>query len=199
MTKGIVYILINQAMPGIIKIGRTEKSIEERMKGLDATPTPLPFECYSAKQVPNAKFTESKMHEAFDASRIRSNREFFRMDPNAAKAALDMVEGEDATPKDDVVETESDRVALNTERNKNRFNFAQIGIEVGTELSFKKDPSIKAIVLENDQIEFRGKVASLSQSALVIVQEMGYTWNKIAGPQFWTHNGKTLYELSKEI
>ena len=102
-------------------------------------------------------------------------------------------------PKDDVVETESDRVALNTERNKNRFNFAQIGIEVGTELSFKKDPSIKAIVLENDQIEFRGKVASLSQSALVIVQEMGYTWNKIAGPQFWTHNGKTLYELSKEI
>mgnify|MGYP003328997077 CR=1 FL=1 len=29
--------------------------------------------------------------------------------------------------------------------------------------------------------------------------EMGYKWNKIAGPQFWTFNGKTLYELSKEL
>ena len=76
-----------------------EKSIEERMKGLDATPTPLPFECYSAKQVPNAKFTESKMHEAFDASRIRSNREFFRMSPDQAKAALEIANGEDVTPK----------------------------------------------------------------------------------------------------
>ena len=195
----IVYILINQAMPGIIKIGITDNSIEQRMKELDKTSTPLPFECYFAKKVSDNKFIESKMHEAFDSFRIRQNREFFRMDPNAAKAALDMTEGEDVTPKDDVVENEIDRAALNSERNRNRFNFAQIGIEVGTELSFKKDPSIKAIVLENDQVEFRGRVASLSQSALEVIQEMGYKWNKIAGPQFWTYNGKTLYEISKEI
>ena len=195
----IVYILTNQAMPGIIKIGITDNSIEQRMKELDKTSTPLPFECYFAKKVSDNKFIESKMHEAFDSFRIRQNREFFRMDPNAAKAALDMTEGEDVTPKDDVVENEIDRAALNSERNRNRFNFAQIGIEVGTELSFKKDPSIKAIVLENDQVEFRGRVASLSQSALEVIQEMGYKWNKIAGPQFWTYNGKTLYEISKEI
>ena len=195
----IVYILTNQAMPGIIKIGITDNPIEQRMKELDKTSTPLPFECYFAKKVSDNKFIESKMHEAFDSFRIRQNREFFRMDPNAAKAALDMTEGEDVTPKDDVVENEIDRAALNSERNRNRFNFAQIGIEVGTELSFKKDPSIKAIVLENDQVEFRGRVASLSQSALEVIQEMGYKWNKIAGPRFWTYNGKTLYEISKEI
>ena len=195
----IVYILTNQAMPGIIKIGITDNPIEQRMKELDKTSTPLPFECYFAKKVSDNKFIESKMHEVFDSFRIRQNREFFRMDPNAAKAALDMTEGEDVTPKDDVVENEIDRAALNSERNRNRFNFAQIGIEVGTELSFKKDPSIKAIVLENDQVEFRGRVASLSQSALEVIQEMGYKWNKIAGPQFWTYKGKTLYEISKEI
>ena len=195
----IIYILTNQAMPGIIKIGYTDSSVEQRMKELDKTPTPLPFECYHAKKVVNNKFIESKMHEVFDAYRLRNNREFFRLDPNVAKAALDMVEGEDVTPIGDVVKDEADRVALNNERNRNRFNFIQIGIEPGTELSFKKNPSIKAIVKENDQIEFRGRTASLSQAALEIVHEMGYKWNKIAGPQFWTFNGKTLYELSKEL
>ena len=34
--------------------------------------------------------------------------------------------------------------------------------------------------------------------ALEIVQEMGYTWNKIAGPQFWMYKGKTLYELNNQ-
>ena len=82
-------------------------------------------------------------------------------------------------------------------KKRNRFNFAQIGIEVGEVLEFKKDKSIKAKVLENDLIEFRGKPMSLSQSALEIVQEMGYTWNKIAGPQFWMYKGKTLYELNQ--
>tara|TARA_B110000259_G_scaffold18576_1_gene19525 strand:+ start:248 stop:370 length:123 start_codon:yes stop_codon:yes gene_type:complete len=37
-----VYILTNEAMPGIIKIGWTDKSVEERMKELDKTATPLP-------------------------------------------------------------------------------------------------------------------------------------------------------------
>jgi len=37
-----VYILTNEAMPGIIKIGWTDKFVEERMKELDKTATPLP-------------------------------------------------------------------------------------------------------------------------------------------------------------
>ena len=193
-----VYILTNEAMPGIIKIGWTDKSVEERMKELDKTATPLPFTCYFAKRVDEPTFVEAKLHQAFDEFRIRDNREFFRMSPDQAKAALEIASGEDVTPKDDVVENESDRAALDRERNRNRFNFAQIGIEVGETLEFKKDPSITAKVLENDQIEFRGKKTSLSPAALIIVQEMGYTWSKIAGPQFWMYKGKTLYELNQK-
>ena len=33
---------------------------------------------------------------------------------------------------------------------------------------------------------------------MIIVQEMGYTWSKIAGPQFWMYKGKTLYELNQK-
>ena len=192
-----VYILINEAMPGIIKIGWTDKNVEERMKELDKTSTPVPFTCYFAKRVEDPTFVESKLHEAFDEFRIRDNREFFRMSPDQAKAALEIANGTDVTPKGDVVESESDRVALNKERNRNRFNFDEAGIDAGEILEFKKDPSITAKVLDNGQIDFRGTRTSLSQSALIIVQEMGYKWNKIAGPQFWMYKGKTLYEISQ--
>ena len=192
-----VYILTNEAMPGIIKIGWTDKNVEERMKELDKTSTPVPFTCYFAKRVEDPTFVESKLHEAFDEFRIRDNREFFRMSPDQAKAALEIANGIDVTPKGDVVESESDRVALNKERNRNRFNFDEAGIDAGEILEFKKDPSITAKVLDNGQIDFRGTRTSLSQSALIIVQEMGYKWNKIAGPQFWMYKGKTLYEISQ--
>jgi len=193
-----VYILTNDSMPGIIKIGWTDNSVEQRMKELDKTGTPLPFTCYFAKRVDDPRFVESKLHEAFDEFRIRENREFFRMSPDQAKAALEIASGEDVTPKGDVVETESDRAALDRERKRTRFNFAQIGIEPGEILEFKKDPSITAKVVENDQIEFRGSITSLSPAALIIVHEMGYKWTKIAGPQFWMYKGKTLYELNNQ-
>ena len=193
-----VYILINQAMPGMIKISVTDLPIEKRMKQLDQTQTPLPFECYYAKQVDDPSFVEKKLHHAFDEFRIRESREFFRMSPDQAKAALEIASGKDVTPKGDVVETESDRAALNKERNRARFNFAMAGIEVGTILEFKKDPSITAKVVENDQVEFRGKITSLTLSTLEIIHEMGYKWNKIAVPQFCTYKGKTLYELNQE-
>lgn len=193
-----VYILTNNSMPGIIKIGWTDNSVEQRMKELDKTGTPLPFTCYFAKRVDDPRFVESKLHEAFDEFRIRENREFFRMSPDQAKAALEIASGEDVTPQGDVVETESDRAALDRERKRTRFNFAQIGIEPGEILEFKKDPSITAKVVENDQIEFRGSITSLSPAALIIVHEMGYKWTKIAGPQFWMYKGKTLYELNNQ-
>jgi len=43
----IVYILTNQSMPDTIKIGITD-NLERRMRELDKTSTPLPFECYYA-------------------------------------------------------------------------------------------------------------------------------------------------------
>jgi|TARA_B110000977_G_scaffold139017_1_gene176523 hypothetical protein len=193
-----VYILTNEAMPGIIKIGWTDNAVEQRMKELDKTGTPLPFTCFYAKRVDDPRFVESKLHEAFDEFRIRENREFFRMSADQAKAALEIASGEDVTPQGDVVETESDKAALDRERKRTRFNFAQIGIEPGEILEFKKDPSITAKVVENDQIEFRGNITSLSPAALIIVHEMGYKWTKIAGPQFWTYKGKTLYELNNQ-
>ena len=110
----IVYILTNEIMPEVIKIGIT-KNLEERIKSLDNTSTPLPFECYYAVETNNAKEVEKLLHETFEDKRIRKNREFFRCPPEQAKSALLIVEklgGTDVTPAKYIVENKEDIKAL---------------------------------------------------------------------------------------
>ena len=139
MTK-IVYILTNQSMPDTIKIGITD-NLENRMKQLDNTSTPLPFECYYAVEVEDAKAIEKKIHEGLDDKRIRQSREFFNATPEQAKAILEIAElmgGKNITPTEDVVETAQDKQALDNER-KRRGNidyFGILGIAKGTTLTF---------------------------------------------------------------
>ncbi|MBR0794010.1 GIY-YIG nuclease family protein [Bradyrhizobium jicamae] len=46
----IVYLLTNEAMPGLVKIGRTNGELASRIRGLYSTGVPLPFELfYGAK------------------------------------------------------------------------------------------------------------------------------------------------------
>ncbi len=76
----IVYVLINEAMPDLVKIGKTT-DLEGRIRGLDNTSIPLPFECFYAARVADPDFVERQLHDAFGDHRIRSNREFFRIAP----------------------------------------------------------------------------------------------------------------------
>ena len=77
MSRGIIYVLTNDAMPGYIKIGRTNKSLEQRMKQLDKTGIPLPFRCHFAVRIDNYEENEAKAHKIYAGNRVRSNREFF--------------------------------------------------------------------------------------------------------------------------
>ena len=48
----IVYVLTNPAMPGIVKIGMTDKlEVQPRMRDLYTTGVPLPFDCVIAIEV----------------------------------------------------------------------------------------------------------------------------------------------------
>lgn len=87
----IIYILINEAMPGYVKIGKTG-DLEQRVRSLDTTSVPLPFECFYACSVKNADFVERQLHEAFADNRVRSSREFFEIAPERAIAILKLVE-----------------------------------------------------------------------------------------------------------
>ena len=85
-----IYVLTNESMPDLVKIGRTNKEIEQRIKKLDNTSIPLPFQCFYAAEVKDAEIVEIKLHRIFSDKRIRTNREFFRIDPNQVKEAIQL-------------------------------------------------------------------------------------------------------------
>ena len=201
MTK-IVYILTNESMPDTIKVGITD-NLDRRVRELDNTSTPLPFECYYAVEVENASVIEKKIHEGLDDKRIRQNREFFNATPEQAKAILEIAEvmgGKNVTPKEDIVETPQDKQALeNARKKRGRIDyFGILGIQKGTTLTFSKDESITCEVADDGKVIFRGKETSLSGSALLITNELGYDWGQVQGAGYWCYQGKTLRELVSE-
>ena len=197
----IVYILTNESMADTIKVGITD-NLDRRIRELDNTSTPLPFECYYAVEVENASVIEKKIHEGLDDKRVRQNREFFNATPEQAKAILEIAEvmgGKNVTPKEDIVETLQDKQALDTARKKrSKFNFSMVNIEPGTILEFVKDKTITCEVIDDSKIKFRGEVTSLSASANTVLHEMGYDWEQAHGPRFWMYQGKSLRDLRYE-
>ena len=145
----IVYVLINEAMPGYVKIGLTSGSLEERMRSLDTTSVPLPFECFYAARVKNCREVEKLLHDAFLDHRVRSNREFFEVSPERVVSAIKLAEVENVTPQRDFVESEEDQKALNQAREKrSAFNFGMVDIPVGAEITFVNDENIRAKVVK---------------------------------------------------
>ena len=51
---------------------------------------------------------------------------------------------------------------------------------------------------DDKMIKYKDREMSLSASALEIVQELGYTWSKISGPEYWHLDGKSLYQMRIE-
>lgn len=197
----IVYILTNESMPDTIKIGITD-NLERRIKELDNTSTPLPFECFYAVEVEDASVIEKQLHQGLDDKRIRQNREFFNATPEQAKALLKMVEvmgGKDVTPKEVIAETEQDKQALNSAKQKRkRFNFEMINLAPGTVLEFVKDNTITCEVHDDTKVKFRNEITSISNAADIVLREMGYDWAAVQGPIWWSYQRKTLRDLRRE-
>src|SRR3990170_4657613 len=146
----IIYILINEAMPGYVKIGKTSTSLEQRIRELSAsTSIPLPFTRFYACTVKDAVFVEHQLHDAFDNNRINPRREFFQISPERVVSALKLAEIENVTPKKDFVESHEDQQALIKARKiREKFNFNMAKIPIGAELIFSRDENIRAKVVD---------------------------------------------------
>jgi len=191
----IIYILINESMPGYVKIGRTN-NLEQRIRSLDTTSVPLPFECFYAATVKNSQEAEKLIHDAFSDHRVRSSREFFEISPERAVAALKLAEIQNVTPKKDFVESQEDQQALNQARARRAvFNFKMVDIPIGGELSFVNDENIKAKVIDNRSIELNGEITSLSTAAKKLL-DVEYPTQ---GPVYWMYEGETLDERRKRL
>ena len=77
---GWLYVLSTREQPDMLKIGMTQRPVEERVKEINsATGIPIPFAARDVFRVNNAREAERRVFDQLDPYRVRSDREFFQM------------------------------------------------------------------------------------------------------------------------
>ena len=88
MSKGYVYILTNDAMPGLVKIGMTTGDTAARAAQLHTTGVPVPFKVYADVYAPDCAALEQIVHKSLAKLRVHNSREFFSCSPGEAEKTL---------------------------------------------------------------------------------------------------------------
>ena len=87
-----VYVLSNPSQPGILKIGYTSNTPEERARQLsNATGVALPYVVEYAYSCWNGLELEKDIHERLNEYRLTKQREFFQIDLEEAKEIIEEV------------------------------------------------------------------------------------------------------------
>lgn len=87
-----IYILENASMPGLVKIGRTERSVSERVGELSShTGVPTSFTVVKEYAVENSVEAEKIIHERLSDFRVNDNREFFKIDVDDAMEIVESI------------------------------------------------------------------------------------------------------------
>lgn len=97
-TNGWIYCISNPAMPGLLKIGMTERTPDIRLSEANTSNTwiPMPFVLEMAKRVTNPEQKEKTLHKLLEqyTERINPRREFFRVTLEEVKVFFDLIDGE---------------------------------------------------------------------------------------------------------
>ena len=194
---GIVYIMVNPAMPNLCKIGSTERgNLTKRITALSGTSVPFPFKCEYSCEVESYEKVEKGIHGLLTKYRVNPTKEFFDIEAlEIAKEFLEKVKVKkvittlvNKTINDNAEKSEIKAVKNYTIRPK--FNFVKMGIKEGEIITYTKDESIKAKVVDGNRVEFGGKRSSLSSLT------HSFTKGKyVLRPlPFWKYKGETLKE-----
>lgn len=199
---GIVYVLSNRLMPGIVKIGMTQRAqLDSRLKELYTTGVPVPFDVEFAceVEVSDCAKVERALHRAFAPNRINANREFFEIDKQQAIAILELLDKKEITSEvqeemDNDLEKD-DIIAKNrTVRRRPQLNFAKMQIPVGSELVYVKDPNITCVVSSDRKVTYNGEETSLTAVTWGLLN----TKYQVQPTPYWTYEGKLLSEIYDE-
>ncbi len=191
----IYYLLTNRAMPGLVKIGQTNKTVNQRIKALYSTGVPTPFVCQYAVEVPsnNKENYEKLMHDALDTLRYNPDREFFEIPVDDAISLMKMIPG---TPLP-FPSTETRPIAfglgeeispddLQTKKQRPQFRFSMIGLKVGDPVAYRDDISVVAVVCDDKNVMYNETKMSLSKAAKII------GGSDVSGPRMWKYHGEIL-------
>lgn len=202
MSYGIVYLLTNPCMPGLVKIGMTtQEDIEKRMKELYTTGVPVPFECQFACEVnkKDCAKIEKALHTAFEPQRINKNREFFKINVEQARAILELFHHTDVT--EEVTEeiqndlTEDDKAAsFKAQTHRPPLNFFDMGMQKGDILQWRENPNITISVYSGRSVLYNGKEIAIS----ALTRDLRNAKYYVAPGSYWLFNGKLLSDIYDE-
>ncbi len=199
--QGIFYILTNEAMPGLVKIGVTQKKdVQSRVNELYSgiTSVPLPFHCLFAAEVEDCYALEDLAHRVFKAARLNPKREFFIVDAEAILDWVRLMNLKEVTPKlqkamdKGISKEEKDAVKRLPKRPP--LSFLEMGIMVGDKLVFTKDNNITVIVREAKKVEYNGELYSLTAITKMLLKK-NYD---VQPTSYWLYKGRNLHLIYDE-
>jgi len=196
----IVYVLTNEAMPNLVKIGKTTRSdVKTRMNELYSSGVPFQFECAYAVEVDDCSTVERALHVAFNPNRVNPKREFFAIDPEQAIAILKLLGNKDVTPllNDDlnsnVSPTELEAVKQAKKKRPN-INYTEMGLDKGTILTFSNDSTIEVVIVSDKKVLYNEEEVSLTRVTKELL-ELDYA---VQPTKYWLVNGKNLRDIWQE-
>ena len=197
-TLGIIYVLTNPAMPGLVKIGKTTRgSVHARLSELYSTGVPVPFECAFAGRIADENKVEKAFHLAFGPYRVNPKREFFEIEPEQAIALLELMVVEDVTPQlqqeADSVDAESQSASKKLKSRRPVQNFIEMGIPIGAELDFE-DGETTCKILNGRRVKHQGEEYSLT----ALTQKLLDTDAPLQPSPSWRYQGRRLSEIYDE-
>ena len=187
--KGYTYIMTNSALIDMVKMGYAT-NVEERRKQLSTTALPYEYEVYATYET-KGNLEDKKLHQLIDDLnpdlRVSQNREFYVMTAEQAYQlleAISIISG--STNK--LKRTKQVKVTMK----RPPIDFTKCGIPKGAELIYTEDSNIKVTVVNNHKVKYKEELTSLSA---IVKNLKGYS---IAGPSYFTYNGKLITELADE-
>jgi hypothetical protein len=196
----IIYVLTNEAIPNMVKIGLTNDSVEARIAQLSSsTAVPLPFECYFAAEVKDCVKLEKILHQLFSEHRVNPKREFFKIDPEKVVLAISIGEFTEITPGVAEFDKEEQAALEKAKARRPRLKLDSLGIKVGDILTCSRDETLTATVVDGGKVSFQGDILSLSAAALKALHSLGYKTPSASGSDYWIFDGELLDERRRRM
>ena len=211
---GVIYIMVNPAFPGLVKIGYAD-DVEKRLKSLNRNSgLPDPFHVYAVYKV-KKRLEDLKLHSLIDSLdsdlRHSRNKEFYEMTPEKAYgilAAIAEINGDEDLLVKDPLADEFFQVEKKQERTENikpagkkkrvskpPLTFEMLGIPIESTLVYRSDPSITCKTYDDkSNIVYQGEIFTMS--GFVKYLKGGSAWQ---GSDYLLYNGKRLTQLRKEM
>jgi hypothetical protein len=198
---GYIYILTNPSFEDI-KIGKTSRPVEERVKELDSTNMPTPFEIYGYAYTYKFNELEKAMHKILTKltkTRTRNNREFFKY---PASDAFELLKELVVLTADGYVVKCNNQVddSVNKQETlkktiKPNFKFSMVGIKPKEKLKFIYN-DLEVEVFDDSRIIYKGEIYSMSGfTKEFIPKNIANTSGAYQGAKYFTYNDQILTDM----